>query len=696
MMRYEEMTRGQLIAALRKLQAERNVGTVETTPESALDEKECLLHELRAHEAELEAQNLKLLEAHQLLEESRNRYVDLYDFAPIGYVTLNDTGIIQTINQTGAAMLGLERSELIGMFFSRCVTKNDYRKFRGHLLNCMYENGPVATELHLTVKDGREIIVQLLSVAYPDPLQSATQYRTAMTDITEHRKAEDALRESELKYRKLFEESKDAILTMAADGSLDDANPAALELFGYTKEELRGVDFSRAFRCNAAERERFRQVLFRTGSVKDMQLELRRKNGETLLVHASASIIYDDKKEIGGYRAFIHDLTAFKKLEQQLLQAQKMESIGLLAGGVAHDFNNMLTAILGFGETIMETVDPADETTKSNIDRILEAAGRAKNLTGNLLAFSRKQVINPKPIAVNGTITTLSAFLTRIIGEDIELRTKLSDKEMTIIADTGQIEQVLINLATNARDAMPAGGRLLLETQPLYIGETKKKTYDLDTSGNYACISVTDTGVGIDAENMKRLFEPFYTTKGVGKGTGLGLSISYGIIKQHGGSIVAKSTPGKGATFHIYLPLTAARSSESTPPAAFSSVSGTETILVAEDEQIVMMFVKKILEKAGYTVITASDGAEALEKFKANKDTVSLVLSDMVMPKKNGREVCEEIRTIKPGIRTIFISGYTADIIDKKGILEKDVCFITKPFTKNDLLRKIREVLDGE
>ena len=655
-----------------------------------------LLEELQSHQTELEAQNRKLTEARRQLEQSRDRYADLYDFAPIGYITFNDSGIIQSINLTGAAMLGVERSRLIGMPFCNYVDQDECGKFTAHLLNCRYESGLVSSELRLSVRSGGERIVQLLCAANVDQVNGTIYYRTVMTDITDRRKAEDALMESEKKYRSLFEESRDGIFILSAERRLVDVNPAGLELFGYAKDEMLQLDLDRDIHCNAEDRERFRKMLLEAGRLQDVEMELKRRDGEKLTVHLSASLIRDDSGKVAGFRVFVHDLTRYKKLEQQLFQAQKMESIGLLAGGVAHDFNNLLTAILGYGETIEENISASDEIMQTCADKIREAALRAKELTGKLLAFSRKQVLNPQPCTVDAIITSMTALLARIMSEDIELRCELSNSGMVVMADVVQIGQVLANLAANARDAMPCGGKLLIETMPVIVDEATKKMFDLEAPGRYARISVSDTGAGIEEEQMKRLFEPFFTTKEIGKGTGLGLAISYGIMKQHRGSIVAGSIPGKGATFDLYLPLTEAVVTEKEPPATFPPTAGTETILVVEDEEIVRTLVCRMLERAGYKVISAEDGADAVEKFVDNRETVSLVLSDVVMPKKTGREIYEEIKELKPDVRIIFISGYTADIIHNKGIQETDIDFVTKPFSKNALLRKIREVLDRE
>jgi signal transduction histidine kinase len=421
---------------------------------------------------------------------------------------------------------------------------------------------------------------------------------------------------------------------------------------------------------------------------------MKRKDGEKIIVRLTVSAVKDEEGKVSGYQGIIRDVTERKRLERQLLQAQKMESVGVLAGGVAHDFNNLLTAISGYGQILQESVPADDELLRESVEQVLKAAERAAELTRSLLAFSRKQIINPKPVHVDTVISNASKLVQRIIGEDIEFRTSFPDEKLLIMADPGQIELVLLNLAANARDAMPYGGRLSISTSRVVVHEGKEALYDLPASGTYALISVADSGTGIDKRSIERMFEPFYTTKEVGKGTGLGLSIVHGIIKQHDGSILVSSEPGKGTTFNIYLP-PAEGGIDGEPPKTSPQVAdGVETLLVAEDEEAVKVFLERTLARAGYKVIAASDGEEAVELFKKHRDEICLVLSDVVMPKKNGREIFEEIKRIKPGMRFVFISGYTADIMHSKGIPDKDVDFITKPFLKADFLRKMREVLD--
>jgi len=382
-----------------------------------------------------------------------------------------------------------------------------------------------------------------------------------------------------------------------------------------------------------------------------------------------------------------------QKLEEQLRHSQKMEAIGTLAGGIAHDFNNILTGITGFGQLIQMTMSE-DDPLRHHVQQILSSSKRGVNLTQSLLAFSRKQILTPEPVDVNEIIESVKSLLSRLIGEDIELRTVLIEKPLTVMADSGQIEQVLLNLATNARDAMPDGGVLTISTglSELDRGFLSTSSYGEPTA--YALISVMDTGSGMDKVMKEKIFDPFFTTKEVGKGTGLGLSMVYGIIKQHNGYIDVSSEPGKGTTFKIYLPLSKPVIKKQKSKNLPMPEGGTETVLVAEDDEAVRMLIKSILEQYGYNVIEARDGNDTVKKFIENKDKVKFLLLDVIMPKKNGKEVYKEIKRIRPEVKALFISGYTADVMHKKGILEKGINFIAKPVSPDKLLRKVREVLD--
>jgi CheY-like chemotaxis protein len=371
-----------------------------------------------------------------------------------------------------------------------------------------------------------------------------------------------------------------------------------------------------------------------------------------------------------------------------------MEAVGQLAGGIAHDFNNILTAIIGYTHLILMKL-PGDNQPRHYVERILAAAERAAGLTQGLLAFSRKQVVNTQPVELNGIVRNVRKFLERIVGEDIEQQIFLDDRELVVMADTGQLEQVLMNLATNARDAMPDGGVLQVRTGLLEIERTVRDTQGAEPV-LYACLSVTDTGPGIDEKDRDRLFEPFFTTKEVGKGTGLGLSIVYGIVKEHNGYIAVESEEGAGTTFRVYLPLVSSHTPNVCSHEPFLPPLGVETILVAEDDDEVRNLDRSLLEECGYTVIEAVNGEDAVEKFSANADRIHLVILDVVMPKKNGKEAFDEIRRLRSGARAIFMSGYTSDILGKKGFIDQRNDFVEKPIIPLSFLKKVREVLDRE
>ncbi|WP_460596433.1 PocR ligand-binding domain-containing protein [Geomonas sp. Red276] len=381
-------------------------------------------------------------------------------------------------------------------------------------------------------------------------------------------------------------------------------------------------------------------------------------------------------------------------LEEQLRQSQKMEVIGKLAGGVAHDFNNILQVISGYG-ALLQMDRLLNDKQRDEVDQILSSVEKAAQLTHGLLAFSRKQVMTLSTVDLNDVVNNVRKFLVRIIGEDIKLKTVTYPGQLIISADAGQLEQVLINLATNARDAMQKGGRLTIETGLQEVGTSIEQESGSVVQGDHAVLTVSDTGCGMDETSSKRIFEPFYTTKEVGKGTGLGMSIVYGIIKQHNGFINVYSERGLGTTFKIYLPID---HSQTPVPAeaveAYVPPRGVETILVAEDDENVRKLVVAVLTEFGYRVIQAVDGQDAVEKFAADRDTIALVLMDMIMPRKNGREAYEEISTMRPDIKVLFSSGYTADFIQSRGVSEEGIELIMKPMQPKELLRRIRKILD--
>jgi len=389
----------------------------------------------------------------------------------------------------------------------------------------------------------------------------------------------------------------------------------------------------------------------------------------------------------------VNNISEKKKLEEQLRHAQKMEAVGLLAGGVAHDFNNILTAIIGYGN-LMEMHIARDDVLRSYVDQILAGAARAANLTQSLLAFSRKQVISPRPLSVNDAISLVEKLLKRVIGEDIDFSTALASDELVIMADPSQVEQALMNLATNARDAMPRGGSLVIRTGIATIDEAFRKAHGFGKDGQYATIAVTDTGTGMDAETRERIFEPFFTTKELGRGTGLGLAIVYGVVAQNSGYVTVVSEPGKGSTFTLYFPRVDAAAAVEAAAAPLSGMrKGSGTILIAEDDEATRGLFRTMLTEFGYTVIEAVDGEDAVRKFSSLSDAVDLLVFDVVMPRKNGKEAFLAIRTVRPGIHALFVSGYHDDIMDPQFLRETGSRFLMKPVRPRDLLGAVQSML---
>ncbi len=556
-----------------------------------------------------------------------------------------------------------------------------------------FADGGVHTEVRTASIGGVTRYFEITSSPLADTRGKIIAGIEAVREITARMKAELLLRESEQKFRTLFEESKDVFYISTLEGKFLDINPAGVDLFGYaSKEELLQADIGRDLYVNPQDRKRFVDFVHRTSHAKDYEVQMKRKNGDKLLVIITSTALRDQRGVVTGFRGVIRDVTEHKKLQQQLLQSQKMEAIGLLAGGIAHDFNNILTAISGYGNLLKKSVN-GDGCAQEYLEQILEAASRASRLTHSILAFSRKQILKPEPVDLNEIIGRVEKFLVYLIGEDIVLKAVLHGADMTIMADSVQIEQVLINLATNARDAMPSGGSLMIETSVERLDEEHALAYGLRGPGGFAVVTVTDTGQGFDEETQERIFEPFFTTKEAGKGTGLGLSIVHGIIRQHGGHIMVESAAGKGSKFKIYLPLVQTKPGRGHAAKSEPAPGGTATILIAEDDGTVRGLLRRMLEDAGYRILEASTGEDAVRAYYRDPDCIHLLILDVVMPDRNGKDVYDEIRGVRPNIKALFISGYTADIIHKKGIFDPALDFLRKPLSEEELLRKVHAIL---
>jgi two-component system, cell cycle sensor histidine kinase and response regulator CckA len=511
------------------------------------------------------------------------------------------------------------------------------------------------------------------------------------------REALAALRESEEHIRATLEAALDGIITIDATGRVVEFNPAAEQIFSYRRADVVGHELADLI-VPPALRDQHRRSLAQcvvTGKGallgKRIELTAMRADGTEFPVELALTRIVTDEQLL--FTGFVRDLTERKRLEAQFLQAQKVESIGQLAGGIAHDFNNLLTAISGYAELARDVL-PADHPAYSDVTEVHKAAQRATTLTRQLLAFARKQPIEPHILNLNDLIRDMDKLLRRVIGEHIDLITQPALALGQVVADPGQIEQVIVNLAVNARDAMPEGGKLTIETRNVVLDSDYAQGHLSVREGPYVLLAVSDTGVGMDAEVQSHVFEPFFTTKEQGKGTGLGLATCYGIVKQHGGFIWVYSEVGHGTTIKIYLP----RVYEAAEVHAHLDEQlvpyGTETVLLVEDELAVRMFTARVLQESGYTVLEASTGTEALELAQEYPGAIQLVLTDVVLPQTSGKALAEQLTARYPTLKVLFMSGYPDDAMVHHGRLEVGIAFLHKPFSPAVLLRKVREVLD--
>jgi PAS domain S-box-containing protein len=510
------------------------------------------------------------------------------------------------------------------------------------------------------------------------------------------RTVQENLRRSELNFRSLVTNAPYGICRCDGTGKILDANPAFLEMLGYsTAEEMIGLRIQ-GLHCEADQWFELADFLRTSSPFKGLTAEWKRKNGTTTDVRVSGRAVTNGRGNGVVFELFAEDVTERRALEQQLRQSQKMEAVGRLAGGIAHDFNNLLMVISGYSEFLLERLSGAPEL-RSPAQEISSAAERASSLTRQLLAFSRKQMLAPKIVNLNSVLTENIKMLTRMIGEDIDLVMVPNSALWLVRADAGQIEQVIMNLAVNARDAMPSGGKLTLETANVTLDADYARFHAPLQPGDYVMIAISDTGAGMDSETQSHIFEPFFTTKGM-KGTGLGLSTVYGIIKQSGGYIWVYSEVSKGTTFKIYLPrvVSMGETAQLAAPIQIQRVEpGTETILLVEDEANLRYLARQFLEKQGYKVIEAADGAVAMQIAVAHEGVIHLLLTDVIMPGMNGRELAQRISEIRPNVKVLYMSGYTENVVGHNGTLDAGVRLLQKPFNLRDLRSIVREVLDA-
>jgi PAS domain S-box-containing protein len=538
--------------------------------------------------------------------------------------------------------------------------------------------------------DGRMVSMWSTLRGVRDADGAIRSLRGLMLDITELRAAE----EEKIRLTTAIEQSAEAVVITDIKGTIQYVNPAFSQITGYSREEVLGQNV-RILKSGEQDAS-FYQGLWGTilkGQIWHGELVNRRKDGSLYTQEMNIAPVRNERGEITHFIATQQDVTARKGLELQLWQAQKMEAVGRLAGGVAHDFNNLLTIINGYSQLIVEGLEP-NSTLKPLATEVQKAGERAAGLTRQLLAFSRRQVLAPEILDLNVVITNIEKMLRRLLGEDIEFRTLCDPALWHVRADRGQVEQILMNLVVNARDAMPQGGRLTIETSNAQLDAAYPRSHAHVIPGHYALLLISDTGIGMDSVTQARIFEPFFSTKEHGKGTGLGLATVYGIVKQSGGYIWVYSEPGRGTTFKVYFPRVEGEAEPRRPtPAQAESRPCTETILVVEDEPAVREFAARVLQSNGYKVLVASNPEEAVGVSDQYKETIHLLLTDVVMPMLSGRQLVDHLAFSRPEMKVLYMSGYSDDTIVHRGVTREGAAFLEKPFTPKGLLRRVREVL---
>jgi two-component system, cell cycle sensor histidine kinase and response regulator CckA len=547
-------------------------------------------------------------------------------------------------------------------------------------------------------KDRSIIPVSVRTFARTD---SAHRYAGAwaiVRDVTERRRAQEALNRSEARFRALIEKATDIILVLDAEGRYRFWSPSASEALGWTAEEKLGrVAFESVHPDDRSRVVKFFAALLATSGASEsapLRYRCQHKDGSWRQIESHVRNCLGDTA-VGGVVVNGRDVTKQRSLEEQVQQAQKLESVGRLAGGVAHDFNNLLTIILSGAEVLKQEIAECAAPEPEIVEEIAAAGGRARDLTSQLLAFAHRQVITPIPLDLNALLRSCEKLLRRVLGEDVEFVVTLQPGLWLVRCDAGQLEQVVLNLVVNARDAMPRGGKLVIETSNIVVNEGHTSLFPGIQPGPHVRMAVQDSGSGMSPEVRTHIFEPFFTTKPAGKGTGLGLATVYGIVNQSGGFIRVDSEPGYGTNFEMLFPRILDATVPEKLPAPVTASQGTETIMVVEDDPQVRAVTVRSLRVGGYTVLSAKDGQEALDLGAREQGPLHLLVTDVVMPGLDGRATAEALRRRHPELRVLYVSGHTEEVISKRGVLEPGIEFLPKPFTTSSLLARVRSVLDA-
>jgi PAS domain S-box-containing protein len=653
----------------------------------------------------LRAQEGKLLrdaekEAAEALREGEARFRTLVENAPDAIVVLDlETGTFSDCNENALRLFRVTRVELLrsGPGELSPPFQPDGRHSAEAAREWMERATPGARShfewMHRN-SQGDEIPCEVRVVRLPSPTRRLV--RASILNVTERKAAEAALRESEARYRGLVNNATYGIYWVTVEGTLLDANPALIQMLGYESiEAFLSLGNTVKLYCDGSKRDEIAHW-YQEHDHGDATVEWKRTDGKIITVRLIGRRSRDARRHGDTVELMVEDVTERIALEKQLRQAQKFEAIGQLAGGIAHDFNNMIGAVLGWAEIGLDETEP-EARLHRHFDKIRHQAIRAAALTRQLLAFARRQILEPRNLDLNQNVTETLSLLEKVIGSDIEIKTKLATDLTLVRADPTQVDQVLMNLCINARDAMPKGGRLIIETRDAVFDEKYCAAHTFARPGHYSMLAVTDTGIGMDAATLERIFEPFFTTKETGKGTGLGLATVYGIVRQHGGFLHVYSEVGIGTTFRVYLPATPV--GEKTPANVEDSRpvrGGSETILIAEDHEGLRDLARETLANLGYEILIACDGKEAVSMFLANRDRIDLLLLDVVLPKINGPEAYARISAEKKDVPVIFATGYSPEMALLQDAQERGLTILQKPYVPKELARRVRETLDRQ
>jgi two-component system, cell cycle sensor histidine kinase and response regulator CckA len=630
------------------------------------------------------------------LRRTEKRYRGLLDAAPDSMVVVDGDGRIVLVNSQTERLFGYGRAELIGQPVELLVPERYWVRHRQHrsAYDARPQFRPMGSGLELfgQRKDGTEFPVEI-SLS-PQQVEGETLVSGTIRDATARKRAETALRESEANLRSVIEGAF-GMFRARPDGSLLRVNQVLVEILGYADE---GELLSRNLKSDIYTEGAFDNRAFARptpqGRREKTEALWRRRDGKVITVELTGRTLVDDSGQPACVEAVVEDVTHSRNIEQRLSQVQKMEAVGRLAGGVAHDFNNLLSVIIGYVEMLREGLEPGS-ALRDRADQVAVAAERATTLTRQLLTFSRQQANEPQVVSLNDIVRNLDSILDRLIGEDVEVSVVLDPAAGCARVDPGQLEQVIMNLVVNARDAMPRGGKLTLETGTREFDDEYCRRNAEAKPGSYVTLAVSDNGCGMDATTVQHIFEPFFTTKRKGEGTGLGLSTVYGVVKQCGGFINVYSEVGMGTSFIVYLPA-AQGTALAAPPKKTRVVvpGGNETVLIVEDEDAIRRLAVNVLEGKGYRVLQAGNPEEAIAAVKEAGAVPDLLVTDVVMPKMSGPELAALLTETHPGIRVLYVSGYTADAIVNHGVLEANTEFLAKPFSPSMLTQKVRDVLD--